>query len=145
MAITFFTDNKPSTRLIGTQLVYTENVIDFTKIVATTEDDVTAIPIPKGAIVSRVGVVVLEPGSNASVISVGDGTDPNGWASAGLTLNSSKYTNVISTPADAYGALGGKLYTSDDTIDLEFATLDPVDGKVLVFAEYSFSEEIAKS
>jgi hypothetical protein len=145
MAITFFTDNKPSTRLIGTQLVYTENVIDFTKIVATTEDSVSAIPIPKGAIVSRVGAVLLEPGSSSSVIEVGDGTDPNGWAAAGLTLNGSVNSNVISTPADAYGALGGKLYVSDDTIDLDFNTNDPVGGKVLVFAEYSFSEEIAKS
>lgn len=145
MAIkTNFVDNKTTTVKIGTDQVYSENVLDFTIENAGASDVVQAIKIPKGAIVTNAGIILKVAEGGTLTAQLGDTVDPNGWVAALFDLNGAVDTTAFSLPGDAFPALGGKLYTADTTIDLLLSANVATTATVIVFALYSVSDNYKK-
>lgn len=137
---TNWTDNENaySVKSTGYNKFIAEKDVDFSLYtIAGATDTIQALNIPAGAHVTNVGVYVKTVTTSAMDIdTVGDGVDPNGWIDADLVCDGAD-NYKLSLPSDAYPALGGKLYTSADTIDLVLKTAVPTDGVVTVWAEYS--------
>lgn len=75
-------------------------------------DVVEALNVPAGTFVKNVFVEVIA-GDAGQQVNVGDGADPNGYVAAQTVA-------TAGTVAKGAGALAvGKLYTADDTIDIE--------------------------
>ena len=89
--------------------------------VASAADVHNVIDVPAGVVVlgCRLEVTTAEAGSGAT-LAIGDATDPNGVIVATAITS----TKDVKTAAEAFSTaiLGGKLYTSADTIDVVFAT-----------------------
>jgi hypothetical protein len=114
-------------------------IIDFSDIVAagTFADNDTAtftIPVKAGEVVERIGVK-LETAFNDSGggdelnVEVGDGSDANGYITTAAIHTDQTEISIISTDDATYSGayfndgttdntINGKLYTSDDTIDI---------------------------
>jgi hypothetical protein len=114
-------------------------IIDFSDIVAagTYADNDTAtftIPVKAGEVVTRIGVK-LETAFNDSGagdelnVEVGDGSDANGYITTAALHTDQTEISIISTDDATYSGaylndgttdntINGKLYTSDDTIDI---------------------------
>jgi hypothetical protein len=102
----------------GVQLI--ENIIDFANATGPGEvaaaDVVQCLKIPANAFVIRAGVYVMTGEGATCTASFGDATANNGWkATANLETTD---TSNIGLVADTYGALGGKIYGVEDTLDL---------------------------
>lgn len=136
----YFVNQQGYTKLLGTNKVKAEAVIDFTKQNVSAADVVPVLRIPKGAFVSTVGVIVNTKEGATCTATVGDGDAAAGWdASTNLNANAGTLTvPVQGTDAYAYG----KIYLADDTIDLTMGH-DTDAAKITVFAEYSIIEKIA--
>jgi hypothetical protein len=78
------------------------------------------IDVPAGVVVlgCRLEVTTAEAGSSAT-LSVGDGADVAGYVVA-TTITTTKDVKTGATEAFSTALLGGKLYTSADTIDVVF-------------------------
>ena len=126
------------------QPVKAEMRIDFSDTNVSSTNVVQSLNIPAGALVTNVIVRVVTAEDATATATVGDGDDPNGWI-ASLDLNATG-TTFTAKPinADAYPALGGRLYTSADTIDLVVGA--DLDACVLdIAAEYSMLEAVASA
>lgn len=91
-----------------------QNVFDASRRNLTAADVAEVLTVPAGTYVHDVFVEVLD-GETDQTINVGDGDDPDGYVAAG-DVASSGYIH-------GDGALAsGKLYTEEDTIDIEVPT-----------------------
>jgi len=133
---TFYTDTTQAMSLERNQPFIIKKTIDLSlSVTAGTTDTITALNIPKGVFVHKVGVhVVTVSTGTADIDSVGDGDDPNGWIDADIELTSTANNSIISIPTDAYPVLGGKLYLVADTIDLLMKTAVTTNGTIEVWA-----------
>lgn len=139
-------ENSYVVKSVGYNKFIAEKDVDFSKYtIAGATDTIECLKIPKGAHVTNVGVYVKTvTTTNADIDTVGDGADPNGWQDADVVLDSAAAVG-LSLPADAYPVLGGKVYTSEDTIDIVLKTAIPTDGVITVWAEYSIVQDIANA
>lgn len=113
--------------------------------IAGATDTIECLKVPKGAHVTSVGMYVKTVSTAAAnAATLGDDTDPNGWANTLLNLDSAAAVG-LSLPADAYPVLGGKVYTAADTIDIVLSTAIPTDGVLVVWAEYSIVQSVANA
>ena len=119
--------------------VKNEVTIDFSEKTAPASDTVQAMVIPKGADVSRVIVNVVTAEGSAGNIDVGD-SDPDGWQ-VDTDINATGRTVDVDA---AYPAVGGKLYTAEDTIDIT-PSIELDTAVVTIVAEYSINQKIANS
>lgn len=131
--VTHFVDGIQAPRLIGTQAVIAENLLDFSSYNVAGSDVVQALKVPANTIVTRVWCIIKTAEGATATATVGDGTDANDW-DASVDLNAAAGTLTSS----AYGTDGysttSKFYASADTIDLVVsAALDTA--KVIVKAE----------
>lgn len=136
---------RPTVNELGNRLMKVENLVDFSVAgtQTTSTDVIQVLPIPKGAFVFSVGSYVHTVSTGTGdVDSVGDGADVDGWIATDLVCDLAADTNH-SLPGDAYPALGGKLYTSADTIDFVMKTAVNTDGKVGAWALYCIVESVA--
>lgn len=118
-----------------------EVTLDFAKINAAraaagatalaASDVIEALTIPAGVVVSCVTVMVVSADSSTATIAVGDGADPDGFATATAVATA----GTVGT-AGAY-TLGGKVYAAEDTIDVTLGTAAPTAAVVRVRATFS--------
>lgn len=76
-------------------------------------DTAELLAIPAGTFVSAVFTDVTTAEGSAATVTVGDGTDPNGWATS-ANVNAV----AVTWGAGAYPTAMGKLYSAADTIDI---------------------------
>lgn len=120
--------------------------VDFSKhTIAGATDVIECLKIPKGAWVKNVAIYVKAVTTTTADIDLaGDGADPNGWQDADIVLDSAAAIG-LSLEGDAYPTLGGKVYTSADTIDITLKTAVPTDGIITVCAEYVIIQAVANA
>ena len=122
---------------------YTENTIDLSLLNSGSADVIQCLNIPKGAFVTNVGVYKLTIEDSTLTGIVGDADNDDGWLDT--AVNFENLGNVNSLVSDAYPALGGKLYTVADTIDVTMSANAGNTAKFTVFAEYSIVESVANA
>ena len=122
---------------------YTENTIDLSLLNSGSADVIQCLNIPKGAFVTNVGVYKLTIEDSTLTGDLGDATDADGWITT--AINFENLGNVNSLPGDAFPALGGKLYTAADTLDITMSANAGNTAKFTVFAEYSIVESVANA
>jgi hypothetical protein len=77
------------------------------------------ISIPAGFFMTAFGVRLdVVQGAVATCV-FGDATAANGWIATAYDLDGTALDTSISLPGDTFPALGGKLYHTADTIDLD--------------------------
>lgn len=134
-----FTVGAQAAKLIGTNIVKAEVLIDFESVPGSANDVYEAIKIPAYAKVMEVHTVIKTAEGSALTMDLGDGTDPNGWDDA-VNGNAGVGANTRSTPGTDDLATGGKFYVADDTIDVTIDN-DADTGAVVVMAIYMISEK----
>lgn len=102
-------------------------------------DVIQAVPVFAGELVENVIVKTVTPATNAAVIGVGDGTDPDGYfANTTAVGTGSSAGAAVQVTAGAYRFTTtnvtslGKLYTADDSIDVLIGATVPADGVIEV-------------
>lgn len=103
--------------------------IDFSEKNVEANDVVQICTVPAGTRVLGVGYEVLTVEGAACTADIGDGANANGWDDA-ANLNSATAGGSV-TGTDAYDTGMGKLYTSEDTIDLTMD--DAADAAIVTF------------
>lgn len=137
--ITAFTDNVPVTKLIGTNIVKAEVLIDFSATGASAGDAVEALNIPANAKVMEVHSVIVTAEGDAGNIDIGDGAGTDSW-DANVDINAAAATAARSLPGtDAY-ATTGKFYAAADTIDV-IPSINVDTAKIVVSAVYMMLEK----
>lgn len=105
----------------GRKHVVFANQVDFS-IAAnalTATDIAQLLSVPAGFFMYRFGVRLdVVQGAVATCV-FGDGADPDGWVDTAFDLDGTALDTSFTLVSDAYGALGGKLYATADTIDLD--------------------------
>jgi hypothetical protein len=77
------------------------------------------ISIPAGFFMVRFGCRLdVVQGAVATCV-FGDGATADGWVDTAFDLDGTALDTTFTLVSDAYGALGGKLYHTADTIDLD--------------------------
>jgi hypothetical protein len=120
-----------------------ERVVDVPTLMATgglkTTTKITAdemigvLPIPAYTLVTWVGCRIVTAGTGSATIDIGDGADEKGWDAA-VAIDAAAGTQTATVHGtDAYAVLNGKLYTSADTIDVQF-NADTTTGKFIIQA-----------
>ena len=139
-------ENKYTVSSEGYNKFIAEKEVDFSLYtIAGATDTIECLKIPKGAHVTNVGVYVKTvTTSTADIDSVGDGAAAAAWQTGDIVLDSAN-SYWMSVPSDTYPALGGKVYTSADTIDIVLKTAIPTDGVITVWAEYSIISAVANA
>lgn len=139
--VTKFIDGKQAPKLLGTNVVVSENLLDFSSYNVAGSDVVQALKVPANTIVLRVWCIVKTAEGATATATVGDGDGASSWA-ASVNLNASAGTLTSSAyGTDAY-ATTSKFYTAADTIDLTVsAALDTA--KIIVKAEMMAVENYA--
>lgn len=92
----------------------------FSAAAASAGDVIQMVKVPKGAIVTNVGVAMIQTGtvhSGAVTVNVGDGNDASAYAAAVVLSGSA----VALTAIPARGI--GRTYSADDTIDITVAAV----------------------
>ena len=129
--VTKHVDGAMPTVDLNSRKMVVEKIIDFAVDPASAADVVQVLPIPKGAIVTKVVSVVLTAQGATCTATVGDGAGANSW-DASINLNSTGgYYSAAGTDAYAHG----KYYAEADTIDITLGHNATV-AKVLFAAEY---------
>jgi hypothetical protein len=77
------------------------------------------ISIPAGFFMTLFGVRLNTVQGAVATCVFGDAVDPNGWIATAFDLDGTALDVGVSLPGDAFPALGGKLYHTADTIDLD--------------------------
>jgi len=121
----------------------TQNTVSFAASNSVASDVVQVLNIPKGAFVTSVGIYKSTVEDSTLTAVVGDATNADGWIDT--AVNFENLGNVNSLVSDAYPALGGKLYTDADTIDLTMSAHAGDTAIFTVFAEYSIIEAVANA
>lgn len=139
--VTYFIDGAVTTKHIGSYLVKSENLIDFSKRLCAASDVVQCLKIPANAIVRGVWCIVKTAEGATATATVGDGDAASAWdASTNLNATAGTMTGGISG-TDANAAIG-KFYAAADTIDLVLGH-ECDTAKIVVIAEYFISERYA--
>lgn len=112
--ITTFTDHAMQRRRLGDEPIALKNHISFADTSVSAADVVELIDIPAYFKVLDITILVTTAEGATCTATIGDGDATDGW-DASVNLNSA--AAYISTPSDTYGATGGKVYTTADTID----------------------------
>ena len=99
------------------------NVVSLPATGFATGDILRVFKIPAGTLVTQMGINVTTVEGATAVVDVGDGDDADGWG-VDTDLNATGAT--ITSVGNAYGAdnLMGKLYGSNDSLDLTFGNDD---------------------
>lgn len=110
------------------QMVF-KNTIDFsgTHLVAgvstsnalTATDIAQLLNIPAGFYMHTFGCRLDTVQGAVATCVFGDGADPDGWVDTAFDLDGTALDTTFGLTTDAFGALGGKLYHTADTIDLD--------------------------
>lgn len=138
--VTDYISQTQETKLLGTNVVKAENVIDFTVKNVLAGDVVQVVKVPKGALVTKVACYVVTAEGDTCTVTVGDADGANSW-DASVNLNSTGgYYSAAGTDAYAHG----KFYAAADTIDFTMGHNTDA-AKVYVIAEYSLCEAIANA
>ena len=130
------------------------NTLDFADLTTggnsgvTGGDVVQLLDIPAGTIVKNVGIYIYSAWSTSGAtcpgVTIGDGSDANGWlldvdfgpTASGVSASSGNTTydtyktaaGVTTLVRPAYYKLGGKYYSTADTIDAVIPTITHLDG-----------------
>jgi len=136
-----FTVGAQATKLIGTNIVRAEVLIDLEATPVSGSDVIEALKIPAGAKVMEVHAVVKTAEGGGLTLNIGDGSGTDSWDAA-VNANAAAGTAYRSTPGtDAY-ATSGKFYATADTIDvIPSANADAA--QIVVMAVYMISEKYA--
>ena len=143
MAITTYTSGTPYTKKLTNDYVVKQVRINCAtnNVDQSVDGTIELLKVPKGAFVKSVAIYIATVEDGAATLTIGDGADADGFlagidaTAAGLTV-SDKPVN-----AAAYAAIGGKVYTAADTIDLvTSADLDTLIADVII--EYSIIEAL---
>jgi len=125
---TVLADGKPHPPLM-------ENVVDFSISNGASADVATMLDVPKGIWVVCVAIEILTVEGGTLTVDVGDGVDPDGYidgvdmdATVGDIYSSVVPHSFVDTAGDTvtpaandetdFGIIGGKFYTTADTIDI---------------------------
>ncbi len=110
------------------QMVF-KNSIDFggthmvngvsTSNALTATDIAQMIAVPAGFFMHTFGVRLDEVQAAVATCVFGDGADPNGWIATSFDLDGTALDTSFAIATDAFPLLGGKLYHTADTIDLD--------------------------
>ncbi len=110
------------------QVVF-KNTIDFsgthmvsgvsTSNALTATDIAQLLAVPAGFFMQKFGVRLDTVQGAVATCDFGDGADPNGWIDTLFDLDGTALDTSFSIVSDPYPALGGKLYHTADTIDLD--------------------------
>ncbi len=91
--------------------------------------------VPAGFFMKNFGIRIDLAGTATATLTAGDGADVNGWIDTAFAADGAVDTWAVGLDSDAYGALGGKYYSSADTIDMIGAVANLVLGQYTVWAE----------
>lgn len=119
MAVTFDrTDGVASIPFRGLDKYYVLKSRITVPTTAVSTDIIQCVNIPAGTLVKSVGIL-MNTAATATTLTctVGDGATADGW-DASVNLKGTAGTWTMSTPSDTFPALGGKYYSSADTIDI---------------------------
>lgn len=118
---------------------------DFSDATLASNGVIQAISLGAKSFVHAISLDVVTASASAGLMSIGDGSDTDGWLAATTLTNAAGFssaavatvstgTNFVSTVSvdPAYGF--GKLYTSADTIDLRGTTTTITNGVIRVRA-----------
>lgn len=144
--ITYFTDKQVAqVKPVRDTMFFAQTIINFAVKNAEVADVVQAIKIPKGAFVLQAGFIVKKVGTASGTATFGDTTASNGWDATACALDAAVDTVYTSLVADTYGALGGKLYVADNTLNLTIAGATMIVGEYSVWALYGVIEDVANN
>ncbi len=130
----------------GTTLVYRKQSFDISKLATHAASDIVkVIAINAGEFVSNVLVRVITPSTtSSSTITVGDTASGTSWVPS-LSATSTAGTVVGATGSNVFTQsgtspfavtwVGGKQYTTADTIQVVLGSTAPADGVIEVIAE----------
>jgi hypothetical protein len=103
------------------KLIVFQNTIDFSiaanNLVAT--DVCQMLNVPAGFCMQSLGVRLDTVQGAVATCVLGDGATANGWIATAFDLDGTALDTKFSLPGDVFPALGGKLYHTADTIDLD--------------------------
>lgn len=100
-----------------------------------------SLHVPPNSMVLRVVHRVDEVMTGVTALEVGDGDDADGWIVSGL-IDPATAGDFAADIDAAYPALGGKIYTAGDTIDIAITGIATA-GKGILFAEViSYAEAL---
>ena len=123
------------------------NTVDFSKFNGGSADVIQMIEVPKNTLVLSVSHKVITAEGGTTTGTIGDGSDANGWLAAvnnnaaadtwlhsngKITLSEGAPNTIVYN--DAYFALGGKVYTAADTIDMTLSANAVATAKIQLIA-----------
>jgi len=120
MALTTYTLGTQETKKLTNDVIVKSVTVNAatTNVDQSVDGVIELFKVPAGALVESVSIYIATVEDSAATLTIGDGADVDGFL-AGIDA-----TSAILTKSDkpintaAYAALGGKVYTAADTIDL---------------------------
>ena len=124
----------PAAQRLGTQVVYAEREIDFTKEAVAASGTIDVLNLPKGAVILSAGWItkVVNTGTLGSKAALSVNTASLAVVSAAVLGDANSMTRTSLTAS--------KVLTADDTLRLT-ASVSALDAaKIVVFCEYAVSD-----
>ena len=124
---------QPAAQLTGTEEIYIEKVIDFTKETLAAAGTMDIIPLPKGAIITHFGMRTVTVNTDASAeLAIGLKTATQALRAAAVLGNAGTFVMLPMT--------AGVILTAEDCIRLTGSVASFVQAKIHVVVKYVVSD-----